>query len=188
MRIQACTKRSPFRFALPFSLLLAACGPGDPRADRRSGDPAAPGGSGNALPAPKPTAAASARDPALDEAELIRLEHDYARALMRRDRAFLMRFYASDWRGGNWMGFWSKTTMLKSILNARYVVKSMNLRDLKVRVIGDVAIVQGVDEEITSVDGKDTSGKWAFTDVFARRDGQWVAVASHTSEVKPTGE
>lgn len=184
MRIQACTKRA----ALPFALLLAACGPGDPPAVRESGDPASPAGSGSALPAPKQAVAAAGRNPARDEAELIRLEHDYARALMSRDRAFLMRFYAPDWRGGNWMGFWSKSTMLKSVLNARYVVKSMNVRDLKVRVMGDVAIVQGVDEEVTSLDGKDTSGKWAFTDVFARRDGQWVAVASHTSEVKPTGE
>ncbi|HYJ83296.1 MAG TPA: nuclear transport factor 2 family protein [Allosphingosinicella sp.] len=64
----------------------------------------------------------------------------------------------------------------------------MNVRDLKVRVMGDTAVVQGVDEEITSVDGKDTSGKWAFTDIFARRDGRWVAVAGHTSEIRPTGE
>ena len=188
MRIQACTKRAPLRSALPLALLLAACGPGEPQADRGPGDPAAPAGAGNVPSAPKPAGAAPARDPARDEAELIRLEQDYARALIQKDRAFLMRFYASDWRGGNWMGFWSKSTMLKSILNARYVVKSMNVRDLKVRVTGDVAIVQGVDEEVTSVDGKDTSGKWAFTDVFARRDGRWVAVASHTSEVKPTGE
>ncbi|HEX8125865.1 MAG TPA: nuclear transport factor 2 family protein [Allosphingosinicella sp.] len=123
-----------------------------------------------------------------DEAELIRLEREYARALVRKDRDFLIRFYASDWRGGNWMGFWSKATMLKSVLNARYVVKSMDVRDVKVRLAGDVAVVQGVDEEVSSVDGRDTSGKWAFTDVFARRNGGWMAVASHTSEIKPTGK
>ncbi len=184
MRIQACTKRA----GLPVALLLAACGTGDPQAVPGSGDPAVPAPSAASLPAQNQADAAVRDDPAGDEAELIRLEHAYARALMRKDRAFLMRFYASDWRGGNWMGFWSKSTMIKSILNARYVVKSMNVRDLKVRVMGDVAIVQGVDEEVTTVDGKDTSGKWSFTDIFARRDGQWVAVASHTSEVKPTGE
>ncbi len=188
MRIQACTNRAALRFALPVALLLAACGPGASPAVPGSGEQAAPVPSPGAIPAANQAAASAAHDPARDEAELIRLEHDYARALMTRDRAFLMRFYASDWRGGNWMGFWSKATMIKSILNARYVVKSMNVRDLKVRVMGDVAIVQGVDEEVTSLDGKDTSGKWAFTDVFARRNGQWVAVASHTSEVKPTAE
>lgn len=179
MRIPACPK---WTLVLGPFLLLCGCGPEAPGSTGSAGPaPAAAERAASSLP--KPSA-----DPARDEAKLIRLERDYAQALVRKDRAFLMRFYASDWRGGNWMGFWSKSTMLKSVLNARYVVKSMNVRDLKVRVLGDTAIVQGVDEEVTSLDGKDTSGKWAFTDVFARRDGAWVAVASHTSEIKPTGE
>lgn len=166
-------------------LLLGGCDSGSADSASASG-PAAPAAADPAAapsPLPRPPAAAAA-----DERELIRLEQAYARALINKDRAFLMRFYAADWRGGNWMGFWSKSTMLKSVLNERYVVKSMDLRDLKVRLLGDLAIVQGVDEEVTSLDGKDTSGKWSFTDLFARRDGQWMAIASHTSEVKPTGE
>jgi hypothetical protein len=183
MRIPACTKRT---LLIGLCFLPCGCGPSD-RSD-----------TGNAADRPAPkvgtatigNAAAPAHlaGPARDEAELIRLERDYASALIRKDRAFLMRFYAPDWRGGNWMGFWSKSTLLKSVLNERYVVKSMNLRDLKIRLLGDVAIVQGVDDEVTSVDGRDTSGKWAFTDVFERRGGAWVAVASHTSEIKPSGE
>jgi hypothetical protein len=117
------------------------------------------------------------------EAQLIALENAYSRALINRDRAFLMAYYAPDWRGGNWMGFWTKSTMLESVLTARYVVKSMTLRDLKVRVVGNIGIVQGIDDEVTSVGGRDTSGKWAFTDIFQRRGGRWVAIASHTSEV-----
>lgn len=181
MRTQACSK--PALLLGPL-LFLSGCDPAPPPVE---GDAAAvPAVPAAADPAASPSNRST--DPARDEAELIRLERDYALALIRKDRAFLMRFYASDWRGGNWMGFWSKSTMLKSVLGARYVIKSMDVRDLKVRLMGDVAVVQGVDEEVTSVDGKDTSGKWAFTDVFARRDGRWVAIASHTSEVKPTGE
>jgi len=119
------------------------------------------------------------------EAELIQLEQDYAKALITKDRAFLMRYYAPDWRGGNWLGFWTKSTMLKSLLDERYVVRSMKLRDVKVRVLGDIAIVQGVDEEVTSMRGRDTSGKWAFTDIFARRNGRWVAIASQTTKIEP---
>ena len=176
MRIPACSRP----LLLCPLLLLHGCGPPAPG---EAADPPAPTIVRPTSQPPPPGAA----DPARDEAELIRLEQDYARALIAKDRAYLMRFYAPDWRGGNWMGFWSKSTMLKSVLNARYSVRSMRVRDLKVRVMGDVAIVQGVDEEVSSVDGRDTSGKWAFTDIFARRSGAWVAVASHTSEIKPTG-
>lgn len=177
--------RIPPRLAFPLGLLpfLCGCGPMAPsEPGNEVGRPAA------AVERTSPPAPAVPADPARDEAELVRLEQAYAEALIAKDRAFLMRFYAADWRGGNWMGFWSKSTMLKSVLSERYVVRSMKLRDLKVRLLGDVAIVQGVDEEVTAVDGKDTSGKWAFTDIFARRDGEWVAVASHTSEVEPTGD
>lgn len=142
--------------------------------------------------APEPVTAASANPPSVaaktspaDEAELVALERAYARALIDKDREFLMRFYAPDWRGGNWMGFWTKSRMLRSLLDDRYVVKRMDVHDLRVRVMGDVAVVQGYDDETTSMGGRDTSGRWVFTDVFERRDGRWVAVASHTSEVKP---
>jgi hypothetical protein len=164
-------------------LLACGCSASEPAETANFAEPAP-----EPQPRPAGRVAKQAPDNGRDEAELIRLEQAYARALVEKDREFLMRFYASDWRGGNWMGFWSKSTMLKSVLNERYVVKSMAVRDLKVRVMGDTAVVQGVDEEVTSVDGRDTSGKWAFTDVFARRGGEWVAVAGHTSEIKPTGE
>ena len=174
--------RASTGFVVFLAGLVSAC---DPDSAPVAGDAAVPTPA-PAAAAPIEAGSAVPRDPAADEAELIRLEQDYAKALIAKDRDFLMRFYASDWRGGNWMGFWTKSTMLKSVLNARYVVKSMKVRDLKVRVMGDVAVVQGVDEEVTSVDGKDTSGKWAFTDVFAHRGGTWQAIASHTSEIKPT--
>jgi hypothetical protein len=181
MRIAARMK--PALFAGPL-LLLGGCDSGPPDPGNAALAPAGPPAAGpepSSLPRSAPAAAG-------DEGELIRLEQAYAQALIEKDRAFLMRFYAPDWRGGNWMGFWSKSTMLKSVLGERYRVRSMKLRDLKVRLLGDVAVVQGVDEEVTAMGGSDTSGKWAFTDVFARRSGQWVAIASHTSEIKPAGE
>jgi hypothetical protein len=161
--------------------LLAAC-------EREAANPPQrqPAQTGAQAPSVVDTGSGIDAEPRADaEQELVRLEHAYAQALMRKDRAFLMRYYATDWRGGNWMGFWTKSTMLKAVLDERYVVKSMTLRDLKTRVVGRIGIVQGVDDEVTSVDGKDTSGKWSFTDIFEYRNGQWVAIASHTAEVKP---
>jgi hypothetical protein len=117
--------------------------------------------------------------------QLIRLEQAYSKALIAKDRPFLERYYASDFRGGNWMGFWTKSTMLKAVLDDRYSVRSMDLSNLQVKVVGTIGIVQGVSTEVTRVNGKDTSGRWSFTDVFEFRSSGWVAIASHTSELKP---
>jgi len=115
--------------------------------------------------------------------ELLALERAYSNALIRGDRKFLESYYAPDWRGGNWLGFWTKATMLKAVLEARYEIRSMTLQNVHVRIVGDIGIVQGVSNEVTRVDGRDTSGRWTFTDVFERRNGRWMAIASHTSEL-----
>jgi hypothetical protein len=122
--------------------------------------------------------------PAPAEAELVALEQAYAKALISRDVDFLKAYYAPDWRGGDWMGFAAKTNILNLVKSGRYVIRSMTLGDLKVRIVGDVGIVQGVDEEVSSMHGRDTSGTWGFTDVFVRRAGRWVAVASQTTRIE----
>ena len=62
---------------------------------------------------------------------------------------------------------------------------SMTNHDVRVRIIGDVAIVQGMDDEKSTSKGKDVSGTYIWTDVFQKRSGHWVAVASQGSPVKP---
>ena len=44
-------------------------------------------------------------------------------------------------------------------------------------------IVTGSDVEKSSYKGKDTSGKYVWTDVFMMRGGRWQAVASHTTKL-----
>jgi hypothetical protein len=169
-------QRSPLLVPLAFLLLLGGCsGSPQQRAQENQSSSA-------------PTAAASVGAATLDTAraqeELIRLEQAYSKALITKDRAFLKGYYAPDFRGGNWMGFWTKSTMLKAVLDDRYSVRSMDLSNLQVRVVGSIGIVQGVSTEITRVNGKDTSGRWSFTDIFELRGERWVAIASHTSELK----
>jgi hypothetical protein len=118
------------------------------------------------------------------EAELIKREQDYARALIARDIAFLKDYYAPDWRGGDWNGVASKTNILNMVKAGQYVVKSMRLHDVRVRVVGDVGIVQGMDDEVSGFAGKDVSGTWGWTDVFQRRGGRWFCVASQTTKIE----
>jgi hypothetical protein len=51
-------------------------------------------------------------------------------------------------------------------------------------VIGSVGIVQGSDTEKSSSQGKDSSGKYVWTDIYAKRDGKWMVVRSQLAQVK----
>jgi ketosteroid isomerase-like protein len=61
---------------------------------------------------------------------------------------------------------------------------SATLGDMKVRVFGDTAVVIGTDDEITMEDGKKSSDHYVWTDVFVKRNGKWLAVASQTALIK----
>ena len=61
---------------------------------------------------------------------------------------------------------------------------SATMGNMKVRVFGNTAVVTGTDDEITMQDGKKSSEHYVWTDVFVKRDGKWLAVASQTAQIK----
>jgi ketosteroid isomerase-like protein len=63
-------------------------------------------------------------------------------------------------------------------------IDSAALGDMKVRVFGDAAVVTGTDDEISMIDGKKSSDHYVWTDVFVKRNGKWLAVASQTAQIK----
>ena len=63
-------------------------------------------------------------------------------------------------------------------------IDSATLGEMKVRVFGDTAVVTGTDDEITMKDGKKSTDHYVWTDVFVKRNGKWLAVASQTAQSK----
>jgi ketosteroid isomerase-like protein len=63
-------------------------------------------------------------------------------------------------------------------------ITSATLGDMKVRVFGDTAVVTGTDDEITLKDGKKSIDHYVWTDVFVKRNGEWLGVASQTTQIK----
>jgi ketosteroid isomerase-like protein len=55
---------------------------------------------------------------------------------------------------------------------------------MKVRLLGDVALVHGLSTSKGSYKGKENSGQFRWTDVFVKRGGRWLAVATHSSKVE----
>src|SRR5262245_13235096 len=57
-------------------------------------------------------------------------------------------------------------------------ISNLEARDVRVRIIGDVAIIHA-QTTYTMLDGRAGSGR--YTDVWARRQGRWLAVSAHVT-------
>jgi len=57
-------------------------------------------------------------------------------------------------------------------------IKNLEAHDVKIRVIGDFAIIHAR-TTYTTPDGKPASGR--YTDCWARQNGRWLAVSAHVS-------
>ena len=59
-------------------------------------------------------------------------------------------------------------------------LQRMDLDDVRIRLIGDVAIIHARTTFVLD-DGRQGTGR--YTDIWARRDGAWLAVAAHVTRV-----
>jgi ketosteroid isomerase-like protein len=57
-------------------------------------------------------------------------------------------------------------------------IAGLAAHDVRIRILGDVAIIHAR-TSYTTADGVAHSGR--YTDIWARRDGRWLAVAAHVT-------
>jgi ketosteroid isomerase-like protein len=118
------------------------------------------------------------------EAQLTKVEHDWADAYVKRNTSFVQRLAADDFifigPDGNSVG---KADYVKA-LTGLTVFTAFEIGELKVRTVGEVAVVTGTATITAKTGDKDESGKYAFTDVFAKKNGEWKAISGQVTPVK----
>jgi len=118
--------------------------------------------------------------------ELVAIEASWSKAVVAKDSAAISKIVASDWTGQNSSGKTeTRDKMLADLKAGTDSSSAMTNRDVHVRIIGDIAIVQGADDEKSMHKGKDVSGAYTWTDIFQKRAGHWVAIASQSTPVTP---
>jgi ketosteroid isomerase-like protein len=112
------------------------------------------------------------------------VEHDWGAAAKAGDAGKLGQILADDWIGVGYDGKRAtKESILADLKSGALKVESFEFGPMDVKVLGNVAVVQGSDTEKSTTSGKDTSGKWVWMDVFEKRGGKWVAVRSQSAKV-----
>ena len=113
------------------------------------------------------------------------LEHAWVDAVKAGDASKLTEVMADDWTAiGPDGAKITRAGYMEDVKNGTEKVTSFEFGPMDVKVLGNVAVVQGSDVEKSSYKGKDTSGKWVWMDVFALRNGKWLAVRSQMAMVK----
>jgi ketosteroid isomerase-like protein len=61
-------------------------------------------------------------------------------------------------------------------------LRHLSADDVRIRVFGDVAIIHAATRYTTMAEQE---GRGRYTDVWARRNGSWLAVAAHVTRLVP---
>ena len=123
-------------------------------------------------------------DTANVEQTLMQLEQDWNRALLAKDYKTVDRIMADDWTGIDFRGQpVTKAETLQELKSGDSGNQSVELGEMTVKVFGNTAVVIGSDTEKSVYHGKDSSGRYAWTDVFVKRAGRWQAVASQSTKI-----
>jgi ketosteroid isomerase-like protein len=79
----------------------------------------------------------------------------------------------------------TKAEIVKGFQSGSFKYDSRTISDLNIRVYGDTAVVTGRSTQKGSENGKDYSGDYRFTRVYAKQKGRWVTVALQATLIQP---
>jgi ketosteroid isomerase-like protein len=130
------------------------------------------------LPAPGATADGA------DEAALTQIERDWATAAAANDAAGIDKLTAAEYVGNTDGRINPKKQLLADMKSGASKASAAEASELKVFVAGDTASVHGLWTEKSTLNGKDMSGQYRFTDTFIKRDGRWQAVATYSTKLQ----
>ena len=120
------------------------------------------------------------------ERELIEMERDWSAAYLSHDVSVVNRLLADDFIGTDGRGVMTdKKQELEDARseNPNRKVLSEAIDDMKVRIYGDTAIVNGRTTEKIQSGGKEFVIQYRRTDVFVKRNGRWQCVSFHGSRI-----
>ena len=113
-----------------------------------------------------------------DVAVLRELNRDYVRAVQESDVAWFEKHLAEDFLNSNAdCSLVDRAAFLAQVSKPAGITR-LQEHDVRIRLFGDVAVIHAKTNYAKS-DGQPGAGR--YTDVWTRRQGQWLCVAAHVN-------
>ena len=114
------------------------------------------------------------------EEELLKLENEFAEAIVKNDLEGIGRLVTDDWiiigPDGEIV---DRARFFEVIKSGALTHDMMESEDLRVRVYGDSAVVTALTRTRGKFMGQDFTTQERATDVFVKHDGRWQCVLTH---------
>ena len=143
-----------------------------------------------ALAAPKRAPALDDTDPARESAgahELVALEDDFARAVVKRDAANLERLLAKGFVYTENDETMTREALVAALTTGAERVESAANEGMTVHDFGSVCVVTGWLVTRGQAAGRPFARRYRFTDTWQRQDGQWKLIAAQDYLVPDPG-
>jgi len=119
-----------------------------------------------------------------EEIALQKIEQEWAVASVNNDLAAFDNILAAEYANNVDGVITPKKQFLANMKSGVLKIASAEAGEMKVLVLGETGIVHGLWTEKSTLNGKDMSGTYRYTDVFAKRDGRWQCVAGYSSKLR----
>src|SRR5688572_9049226 len=110
--------------------------------------------------------------------DLEQLNRDYVRSVQESDVRWFDAHLSPDFLNTNPDGSLVDRAGFLAQIARPAGVKNLECRDVKIRVMGDFAIIHATTRYLK---GDGAPGKGRYTDIWARKDGRWLCVAAHVT-------
>jgi ketosteroid isomerase-like protein len=134
------------------------------------------------------TVSGEAANEAATKAELVALEHEWAKALEAHDTAFFERTFAADFIATSGDNTTGRAAMIKEVSDTGMTFMNVGDEDQLVRLYagGKLGVVTGRVNGTIRVGQQKLAQVARYTEVFEKRNDRWQAIAAHYSSVTPT--
>ena len=116
--------------------------------------------------------------------DLLKLEEDFAKAIVSNDADAVAQFVSDDWiiidPDG---GVIDKGRFLAVMRSGALTHEAMESTDVRLRAYGDTAVVTAVTSTKGKFMGQEFTSRERATDVFVKRDGRWQCVLTHLTRL-----